>query len=102
MGTQSKIGQFADTILQAVRSKDAGYVGDAMTGHLMKVKDIDIGRLENESFLSKIPFLGALVNNLTQFITRYDKLGVQIEKIVGELDVARMNLLRDITILDGL
>jgi len=102
VGTQSKISQFADTILQEVRSKDAGYVGEAMTGLLMKVKEIDIGSLGNDSFLSKIPLLGALVNSITKFVARYDKLSVQIEKIVGELDVARMSLLRDITMLDGL
>lgn len=102
VGTQSKIGQFADTILQQVRSKDAGYVGDAMTGLLMKVKEIDIGSLGNDHFLAKVPLLGALVSSIARFIARYDKLSVQIEKIVGELDVARMSLLRDVTMLDGL
>ncbi len=102
VGTQSKISQFADNILQEVRAKDAGYVGEAMTDLLMKIKDIDVGSLGEGGFWSKIPILGAFINSIQKFIARYDKMSVQIEKVVGDLDKARMNLLRDITMLDGL
>lgn len=102
VGTQVKISQFADTILNEIRAKDAGSVGETMTNLLLKIKDVDVNSLGEGNFWSKIPIIGALVDRVKKFIAQYDKLSVQIEKIVADLDKARMNLLRDITMLDGL
>jgi len=101
-GIQVKISQFADTILNEIRAKDAGQVGTTMTNLLLKIKDINVGDLGSDNFLSKIPIIGAFVDSVKKFIARYEKLSVQIEKIISELDKARMDLLRDITMLDGL
>lgn len=102
VGTQVKISQFADTILQEIRAKDAGYVGETMTNLLLRIKDINVDSLGSGNFWSKIPLIGGLMDSVRKFIARYEKLSVQIEKIVSDLDKARMNLLRDITMLDGL
>lgn len=102
VGAQTNISQFSDTILGEVRSKDTGYVGTILTDLVMKVKDINVDGLGGGGFLSKIPIIGRLVNSVQRFIAKYDKLSVQIEKIVDDLDAARMQLLRDITMLDGL
>jgi len=102
VGAQTKIANFADTVLGEVRTKDSGYVGDALTGLLDRVKEIDVGSLgSGGSFVSKIPILGGLVDSVKKFVTRYEKLSVQIEKIVVELETAKMNLLKDITLLDA-
>jgi uncharacterized protein YaaN involved in tellurite resistance len=99
---QSKIAGFADTMLNQVRAKDAGYVGQVLTDLVVAVKDVRVDSLNPDSGLSKIPFLGGLVNAFRRFIARYEKLSVQIEKIIAELETARMNLLKDITLLDSL
>ena len=101
VGAQRDISTFADNILQEVRTKDSGFVGNILTDLVIKVKDIDVDSIGGkESFFSKIPFLGGLVNSFRKFIARYEKLSVQIEKIVDELDKARMQMLRDLTLLD--
>lgn len=102
VGTQVKISQFADTILNEIRARDAGYVGETMTNLLLKIKDVNVNSLGEANFWSKVPIIGALVDSVRRFIAQYDKLSIQIEKIVADLDKARMNLLRDITMLDGL
>lgn len=102
VGTQVRISQFADTILSEIRAKDAGYVGETMTNLLLKIKEVNVDSLTSGSFWDKVPILGGIVNKVQKFITRYEKLSVQIEKIILELDRARMQLLRDITMLDGL
>ncbi len=102
VGTQVKISQFADTILNEIRARDAGYVGETMTNLLLKIKDVNVNSLGEGNFWSKVPIIGAFVDSVRRFIAQYDKLSVQIEKIVADLDKARMNLLRDITMLDGL
>jgi uncharacterized protein YaaN involved in tellurite resistance len=102
VGAQRDISQFADNILQQVRAKDSGFAGDILTNLVLKVKEIDVDSLGEGGFLSKIPILGNLVNSFKRFIERYEKLSVQIEKIVDQLDDARMHMLKDITLLDNM
>ena len=100
VGAQSKISGFADTMLGELRAKDSGYVGDVLTDLVVKIKEVDTGSLIGKGGLAGI--LGNLAGAFKRFIARYEKLSVQIEKILDELDRARMALLKDITLLDGL
>jgi uncharacterized protein YaaN involved in tellurite resistance len=102
VSAQTKIGGFADTMLSEIRAKDSGYVGDILTDLVLKIKHVDVDGLGGHSFLESIPILGGLVNRVKRFVARYDKLSVQIEKTINELEKARMDLLRDITMLDGM
>lgn len=103
VGAQREISDFADTILQEVRSKDTGFVGEIMTDLVVTIKDLDVDSLgSGGGFFSKIPLVGNFLDAFKRFVARYDKMSVQLEKIVEELDKARMNLLRDITLLDNL
>lgn len=100
---QGEIARFADTVLSEIRNKDAAYVGEALGNLLGKVKEVDVGSLgSGGSFLGKVPILGGLVDSVKRFMTRYEKLSVQIEKIIEELETARANLLKDLVILDTL
>lgn len=98
---QSSVSGFSDTVLSQIRSKDSGHVGDVLSDLMLKVKDLDIDSLgENEGFFSKM--FGNVKAKARKFVVQYDKLSVQIDKIIDELEKARMNLLKDITLLDGL
>lgn len=103
VGAQREISTFADTILSEIRNKDSGYVGGIMTDLLSHIKKVDVNGLEiKEGFLSRVPILSAFFNRVKRFIAGYEKLSVQIEKITDQLDNARMQLLRDITLLDNM
>jgi len=103
VGAQSQIAGFADNIVSEVRSKDSGYVGDILTDLMLKVKELDVdGVSSGKGFMSRFPIFGSLVNNTQKFAARYQKLSTEIEKIVDELDKSKMQLLKDITLLDYL
>ena len=103
VGAQKNISEFADTILSHVRAKDSGYVGDLMTDLVIRVKGLDVEKLqEEEGFLDKIPFLKKAKNKLQRFTEEYEKLEGQIDKIEGELDKARMEMLKDIGMYDSM
>ncbi len=102
VSAQRDISNFSDTILREVRSKDSGYVGEILTDMVLKIKDLKIGSLDISGGASKIPIFGGIFDAVRKFIAKYEKLSVHIEKIVEELDKARMGLLRDITMLDNL
>ena len=98
---QSSVSAFSDTVLSQIRSKDSGHVGDVLTDLMVKVKELDVDSLgENEGLFSKM--FGNVKAKARKFVVQYDKLSVQIDKIINELEKARMQLLKDITLLDGL
>lgn len=101
VGAQRNIAGFADTILDQIRSKDAGYVGDTLTDLVSTIKQVDVGGLASSSgAFSKL--FGGIVRRIQKFIGRYQKLSTHIDNTVQQLDTARMNLLKDITLLDNL
>ncbi|HVP19032.1 MAG TPA: toxic anion resistance protein [Spirochaetia bacterium] len=102
VAAQSKIAEFADTVLDEIRSKDGGHAGQVLSDLLVSIKDLNVNSLASESPLSKVPLLGSLVSAARRFVQRYEKLSVQIERIVNELDKARVQLMKDITLLDKL
>ncbi len=101
VSAQSSISSFADTMLDGIRTKDTGFVGEVLSDLMMRVKSLNVEKLStSEGFLSKIPLLGNLVDNIKRFIARYEEIAVHIDRIVDELTKARMQLLKDITMLD--
>ena len=101
VGAQRNISSFSDHILAQVRSKDSGYVGELMSVLVLKVKDAGVDQLEDGP-LDKIPFLKNASRAVKRFLQRYEKLEVQIDHIEQQLEQARMQMLKDITMFDGL
>ncbi|PKL41099.1 MAG: toxic anion resistance protein [Spirochaetae bacterium HGW-Spirochaetae-1] len=103
VGAQSNISGFADTILQQIRAKDAGHAGEVLTDLMVTVRELKVDKLgPSGSFLSKVPILGNLIDEVKKFVAQYNKISVEIERITDELTKARMQLLKDITLLDNL
>ena len=101
VGAQRNISSFSDNILTQVRNKDSGYVGELMSDLVLKVKEVDVDGLD-EGFLDKLPFLKNASRAVKKFMQRYEMLEVQIDRIEQQLDQARMQMLKDITMFDGL
>ena len=101
IGAQRNISSFSDNILAQVRSKDSGYVGELMSELVLKVKDVGVDQLD-DGILDKIPFLKNASRSVKKFMQRYEKLEVQIDHIEQQLEQARMQMLKDITMFDGL
>ena len=102
INAQRNIAEFSDNILSNIRSKDSGYIGDLLSNLVVKVKSFDIEDNKKSSFVKKIPIIGSLVGNAKSMMAEYDKLSVQVDKIQGELDKARMTMLKDIVMFDNM
>jgi uncharacterized protein YaaN involved in tellurite resistance len=100
VGIQSKIADFSDGVLANVRNKDTGYVGTMMTGLLGTIKGARIDEFSPSALINKIPLVGKLFNTVKNFISRYERIEVQIDKISADLEKARMDLLKDIGLFD--
>ncbi|MDR0642106.1 MAG: toxic anion resistance protein [Treponema sp.] len=100
VGIQSKIAGFSDGVLANVRNKDTGYVGTMMTNLLGTIRGANIDELSPSAMVNKIPIVGKLFNSFKNFISRYEKIEVQIDRITSDLENARMDLLKDIGLFD--
>jgi len=98
VGDQKNISDFAGTMLQTIRTKDAGMVGESLTDLMFKIKDAGVGELTN----GKTNWLQSLADKAKHWMAKYEKLETQIDKILGTLDQSRMMLLKDIAMLDQL
>ncbi len=101
INAQRNIAEFSDSILSNIRSKDTGYVGDLLSNLVVKVKGFE-PEDKKGSFVKKIPIIGSLVGNAKSMMVEYDKVSVQVDKIQGELDKARMTMLKDIVMFDNM
>ena len=97
---QKEIAQFSDSILSKVRTKDSGDVGKLLGDLVSKVKGFDPEA--KKSFVSKIPFIGSLVDKAEDIKSSYDKLSTQVEKIQSGLEKSKIKLMEDVVMFDTL
>ena len=97
---QKELADFSDSILQKVRTKDSGPVGELLSSLVTSVKAYD--ESQAESFLSKIPLFGGLVDKAKEKKASYDKLSTQVEKIQAGLEDARLQMMKDVAVFDAL
>ena len=101
VGAQRNLAEFSDNILANVRNKDTGYVGDLMGELVEKVRDVGVDEAEG-GVLDKLPFLRSAARAVRRLLARYEKIEVQIDRIQRDLEEARMQMLKDIAMFDGL
>lgn len=97
---QKGIAQFSEQILSEVRNKDVGEVGDLMSDLLVKVNDVDIQNFGEKSLIDK--FFGGPKRQVEKYMTRFQNMETQIDKISAKLETARMELLKDVGVFDKL
>ena len=97
---QGNICRFSDQILENVRAKDSGHVGELLSSLTSKVEEFN--ESAPKKFVRSIPLVGRLVGKADDVANRYDKLSVQVSKISTELDASRNQMMKDIILLDNM
>jgi len=98
---QKNIAEFSDSILCNVRAKDSGYVGELLGELLTNVKSFE-PKSSDGGFLKKLPLVSSLVGKAETMMQGYEKVSAQVEKVKTSLQKARMLMMKDVTMLDGL
>lgn len=96
---QTKISQFSDSVLEDVKTRSTGEVGDLLADLVGEIKsfDSDIANT-NKTGLGKI--FTSVKKQLEKLIAGYEKIEVNIDKIEASLEKHRLQMLKDITIFD--
>lgn len=101
IGAQRRLTEFTDSILDNVRSKDGGQVGDLLSSLVVEVNSLDPSSLTNDKgILSKLPGVRNAVKSVKKLAERYNKAEVQIDKIEAALEKARIDMLKDISVFE--
>ena len=96
---QSKISQFSDSVLEGVKTRSTGEVGDLLANLVGEIKSFDSDiTSENKGLFEKI-FHNAK-KQVDTMMAKYSKIETNIDGIEKQLDNHRLQMLKDITILD--
>ena len=98
MKAQTKISNFADTVISEYKNKDTGYVGEIVKRLMIQVKNVDMDELEPKK--KGLFFKGK--NKVRNFVANFEGISNQIDNIVKEMEDARLKLMKDISMLDVL
>lgn len=97
---QNKISKFSDTVLDDVKTRSSGEVGDLLASLVSEIKEFDTDLPTDE----KKGFFGGLFSNakkeLDKLVARYDKVENNIDKIEKNLEAHKMQMLKDIAVFD--
>lgn len=95
---QTKIAKFSDSVLEGVKNKSTGEVGNVLTDLVAEIKSFDSNVSEsNNKFLT---FFRGTKKQLTKLIARYNTIENNIDKIEKNLEEHRIQMLKDIIIFD--
>ena len=97
---QEKISKFSDNILEDVKARNAGEVGDLLANLVSQIKsfDRDIGSTGKKNIFEKI--FGSAKREFDFIIAKYNKIEKNIDTIEGGLEKDKLQMLKDITIFD--
>ncbi len=100
MSAQNKISSFSDSVLQSVKTKNAGEVGDLLADLVVQVKDFNT---DVPTSLSPKGITGLFFNakkQIEKIIAKFSKVETNISKIEKQLETQKIKMLKDITIFD--
>ena len=96
---QNKISQFSDSVLDDVRTKNLGEVGDLLADLVGQIKSFnsDVTN-DNKGFFAKLFSRGK--REIDTIIAKYNKIDGNIETIEQSLEKHKLQMMKDISIFD--
>lgn len=97
---QNKISTFSDSVLQNVKTKNTGDVGDLLSELVVQVKDFDTDVPESMNPKGLYGLFFNAKKQIEKMVAKFNKVETNIEKIEQKLESQKIRMLKDITIFD--
>ncbi|MBO4816438.1 MAG: toxic anion resistance protein [Clostridia bacterium] len=98
---QNNISKFSDTVLENVKTRSTGEVGNLLSDLVVEIKqfdkDVPVGEAKG---LFKL--FNSAKKQLEKLIARYNKVDNNIDKIEKQLEGHKLQMLKDITLFDSM
>ena len=95
-GSQQKIADFSENILNNVRTKDLGEVGQVLANVVTELKDFDVTEQEKGFF----SIFKKSSNKITALQSKYNKAEANVDQIIEVLEGHQIQLMKDTAMLD--
>ncbi|MFC7373468.1 toxic anion resistance protein [Fictibacillus iocasae] len=99
---QSKLLSFSNTMLDQVKKKDAGEIGEIITDLMKRLQDVNPEELKSEKPGLIGRMFGKISGSVQEVLSKYQKTGAQIDRIAVKLDSSKNVLLSDIIMMEKL
>ena len=96
---QSNISKFSDSVLNDVRTKDSGEVGELLTGLVTEIKGFN-AEVPGEEKKGILGIFNSAKKQVEKLIAKYDKVENNIAKIEKSLETHKLQMMKDIAIFD--
>ena len=94
---QNKISSFSDSVLDDVKTKNAGEVGDLLAKLVGEIKSFD-GAIGEPKGLAKLFY--SAKKELRYLVAKYSKIENNVDSIEKSLDKSKIGLLKDVSMFD--
>jgi len=99
---QNKISKFSDEILESVKTKDTGEVGDELAKLVAELKSFDKAVVDASDMNVFERVFSSIKKEVDKLIAKYSKVEKNVDSIEAHLDKQRMQMLKDITLFDNM
>ena len=97
---QNKISEFSDTVLDGVKTKNTGDVGELLANLVSEIKSFDSSVGIEPKGLFKV--FHSVKKEFDKLIAKYNKIEGNIDTIEKSLEANKLQLLKDVSIFDGM
>jgi uncharacterized protein YaaN involved in tellurite resistance len=100
--TQEQMSAISEKMLDGVKNKDIGGAGKSLTNMITAIKGFDVDALNPNDEPSWWEKLIGKAKPVVEFLSQYDEVRKQIERITDEMEGHKTQLLTDVITLDKL
>ncbi|KKB35427.1 toxic anion resistance protein [Bacillus thermotolerans] len=99
---QSKLSNFSHSMLDHVQQKDIGTIGDILNDLMSKLKQVNPDELKPEKKNVFSRLFNKVSGSVQEIMSKYQKVGTQIDRISVKLGHSKQVLMEDIQMLEQL
>lgn len=99
---QAKLHSFSNTMLDHVKKKDTGQIGEIIGDLMRKLQDVNPEELKSNKPTLIGRMFGKISGSVQEVLSKYQKTGAQIDRISVKLDGSKNVLMSDIVMLEKL
>lgn len=96
---QNNISKFSDTVLEDVKTRSTGEVGDLLSNLVVEIKEFD-SDLPTEEKKGIFGIFNSAKRQVEKIIAKYNKVENNISKIETQLENHKLQMMKDIAIFD--
>lgn len=96
---QNNISKFSDSVLEDVKTRSTGEVGDLLSNLVVEIKEFDTDLPTGEK-KGVLGLFNSAKKQLEKIISKYNKVENNISKIESQLESHKLQMMKDIAIFD--